>query len=79
MVYLNLTNLQKYAYIHKSSQTNWLIKVNYPILLKNLAIFWQKQKKQKGLWRTLQSVTRNQPEKHTSSADDKGSLLVSIS
>ena len=25
----------QYTYIHKSSQTNWLIKVNYPILQKN--------------------------------------------
>ena len=24
----------QYTYIHKSSQTNWLIKVNYPILQK---------------------------------------------
>ena len=25
----------QYTYIHKSSQTNWLIKVNYSILQKN--------------------------------------------
>ena len=25
---------RQYIYIHKSSQTNWLIKVNYPILQK---------------------------------------------
>ena len=24
----------QYTYIHKSSQTNWLIKVNYPIIQK---------------------------------------------
>ena len=35
----------QYTYIHKSSQTNWLIKVNYPILQKkkkkkNLVNFW---------------------------------------
>ena len=26
----------QYTYIHKSSQTNWLIKVNYPILQKKI-------------------------------------------
>ena len=25
----------QYTYIHKSSQTNWLIKVNYPVLQEN--------------------------------------------
>ena len=40
IIYFKLTNLQKYStYIHKNSQTNWLIKVNYPILQKNLVIF----------------------------------------
>ena len=34
-----ITKIQ-YSYIYKSSQTNWVIKVNYPILQKkNLVIF----------------------------------------
>ena len=34
-----ITKIQ-YTYIYKSSQTNWVIKVNYPILQKkNLVIF----------------------------------------
>ena len=42
-----ITKIQ-YAYMHKSSQANWLIKVNYPILQKkNLVIFRWKQKKKK--------------------------------
>ena len=47
MVYLNLTNLQKYAYIHKSSQTNWLIKVNYPILQKKSSDLSDKNKRKR--------------------------------
>ena len=75
----------QYTYIHKSSQTNWLIKVNYPILQKNLVIFLIKtkgkenKKSETGLRRIIKSITQNQPEKHTSGIDDKDSLLVSIS
>ena len=36
----------QYTYIHKSSQTNWLIKVTYPILQKNLVIFLIKTKEE---------------------------------
>ena len=34
----------QHTYIHQSSQTNWLIKVDYPILQKNLVIFLIKAK-----------------------------------
>ena len=41
----------QYAYTHKSSQTNWLIKVNYPILQKNSGnlLIKTKEKEKKGL------------------------------
>ena len=60
MVYLfilfnNLFKVDKftkiqYTYIHKNSQTNWLIKVNYPILQKkssNLLIKTKEKEKKK--------------------------------
>ena len=48
IIYLKLTNLQKYSiYIHKSSQTNWLIKVNYPILQKKSSDLSDKNKRKR--------------------------------
>ena len=49
-IYLKLTNFTKvqYMYIHKNSQTNWLIKVNYPILQKKSnSLLIKKKKKRK--------------------------------
>ena len=37
----------QYTYIHKNSQTNWLIKVNYPILQKKSSNLLIKKKKSK--------------------------------
>ena len=74
-----------YTYIHKSSQKNWLIKVNYPIIQKNLVIFLIKTKEKENknsktsLWCIIKSITQNQPEKHTFGIGDKDSLSVSIS
>ena len=76
----------QYTYIHRSSQANCLIRVNYPILQKkNLVIFLIKSKEKEnkkskaGLRRIIKSITRNQPEKHTSGIENKDSFLVSIS
>ena len=37
----------QYTYIHKSSQTNWLIKVNYPILQKKSSDLSDKNKRKR--------------------------------
>ena len=37
----------QYTYIHKNSQTNWLIKFNYPILLKKSSNLLIKRKRKK--------------------------------
>ena len=37
----------QYTYIHKSSQTNWLIRVNYPILQKKNLLIKIKEKEKK--------------------------------
>ena len=42
----------QYTYIHKHSHTNWLIKVNYPILQKKSSNFFNKSKRKR----------KNQPE-----------------
>ena len=48
-LYIHLFKVDKfikmqYTHIHKSSQTNWLIKVNYPILQKKSSNFLIKTK-----------------------------------
>ena len=73
-----------YTYIHKSSHTNWLIKINYPILQKKSSNLLIKTKgKEKNVKQVcdiiIKSFTLNQPGKHTSGIDNKDSLLVSIS
>ena len=55
MIYLKVAKLQKsvYIYIHKSGQTNWLIKVNYPILQnKSDNLFIKTKEKEKNKSRT---------------------------
>ena len=37
----------QYSYIHKNRQTNWLIKVNYPILQKKSSMIKTKEKGKK--------------------------------
>ena len=37
----------QYTYIHKSSQTDWLIKINYPIFKKKGLVSFDKKKKKK--------------------------------
>ena len=46
-------------YIHKNSQTNWLIKVNYPILQKksNSLLIKKKKKKRKKKKKQVGSVS----------------------
>ena len=51
-LYIHLFKVDKfikmqYPHIHKSSQTNWLIKVNYPILQKSFDKNKRKRKQKK--------------------------------
>ena len=71
----------QYTYIHKSSQTNWLINVNYPILQKSFDKNKRKrkQKKVKQLCDVSQKQLHKTNLKNTSGINDKDSLLVSIS
>ena len=53
----------QYTYIHKSSQTNWLIKVNYPILQENSSnrLIKTKGKEKKNRFVTYHKINYTKP------------------
>ena len=56
-----MTNLEKYSiYIHKCSQTNWLIKVNYPILQNKFSNLLIKTKEKEKKVKQACDVSKNQ-------------------
>ena len=56
-----MTNLEKYSiYIHKNSQTNWLIKVNYPILQNKFSNLLIKTKEKEKKVKQVCDVSKNQ-------------------